>query len=159
VRERERDTHTHTAKRRREKQINKTSTQQQLFSLLLILLTPPTPSQNSCWIHTMFLQDSRISPRIPPLGCLIHRSCCWLAGWLVGCHPRTHHPNERERKNRRVETLHPTKINPKLQRQEKEEENKMCRETKETPNDRRRSKSFVYLIYKYREREREREIF
>jgi hypothetical protein len=67
------------------------------------------------------------------------------------------HPNERERKNRRVETLHPTKINPKLQRQEKEEENKMCRETKETPNDRRRSKSFVYLIYKYRERERERE--
>ncbi len=93
-RERERDTHTHThkSKRRREKQINKTSTRQQLFSLLLILLSPPTPSQNSCWIHTMFLQDSRISPRIPPLACLIHRSCCWLPACLVGCHPRTHPP-------------------------------------------------------------------
>jgi hypothetical protein len=75
------------------------------------------------------------------------------------------HPNERERKNRRVETLHPTKINPKLQRQEEEEEeeeeeNKMCRETIETPNDRRQSKSFVYIytyIYSERERERERE--
>ncbi len=34
----------------------------------------------------------------------------------------------------------------------------MRRETKETPNDRRQSKSFVYIyIYIYRERERERE--
>jgi len=61
------------------------------------------------------------------------------------------HPNERLKKNRRVETIHPTKINPKLQRQEEEEEeeNKMCHETKETPNDRANLLYIYIYIYIY----------